>query len=99
MNFDIAGFQYNGCNVIDLVIAVCRLHQWLLSLIFVGSQVYIFAREYKGNMGIIEDIIKFSASIRFSLDGVETTLGHIALSCMVLYYQVRNYVKVISGTH
>ena len=99
MNFDIAGFQYNRCNVIDLIIAVCRLHQQLLSLIFVSSQVHIFARKYKGNVGIIKDIIKFFASIRFLLDSVETTLGHIALSCMVLHYQVRNYVKVISSTH
>ena len=61
--------------------------------------MHIFAREYKGNVGIIEDIIKFSTSIRFLLDSVETTLGHVALSYMVLHYQVRNYIKVISGAH
>ena len=99
IDFELAGFKPDDVSVAKLVLAVHKSRPYLLSLISIDCYMYVFAGEYKDSVGIIEVMHNLYTSVKLILDSVETPACYVALVCIGLHFQVRDYIEVIFGIY
>ena len=99
IDFELAGFKPDDVSVAELVLAVHKSRPYLLSLISIDCYMYVFAGEYKDSVGIIEVMHNLYTSVKLILDSVETLACYVALVCIGLHFQVRDYIEVIFGIY